>query len=223
MQADATKVITELGGTVSGSVRAPMGNADFSSFLVAAQASDAQVVAFANASSDTDNSIKQAAEFGLNKTKRLAALLIYANDIDALGLQETQGLYVTDSFYWDANDTTRAFGKRYFAQMHKMPGREQAYVYAGVLNYLRAAKAVGGEDSDKVMRQLRHGGLDVFGSHTELRADGRPLYDVSVWQVKTPAESKYPWDYMTHIATIPASQAYMPLDTKACPSAASAD
>ena len=222
MQADATKVLTSLGGSVSGSVRAPMGNADFSSFLLAAQASDADVVALANASSDTDNSVKQAGEFGLTKTKKLAALLMYTNDIESIGLNLAQGLYITDSFYWDANDASRAFAKRYFAQLHKMPGREQAYVYSGTVNYLRAVKAVG-DDSDKVMHELRQTGIDVFGTHAPLRADGRPIYDVSVWQVKSPAESKYPWDYEKHVATVPAAQAFMPMDTNACKVAATLD
>jgi branched-chain amino acid transport system substrate-binding protein len=220
LQRDATKVLEAAGGEVVGSVRAPMQTQDFASFLLEAQASSADVVAFANASVDTIASVKQAGEFGLQKTKKLAALLVYISDVHSIGLQDAQGLYATSGFYWDENEASRAFAKRFFAARNAMPTKEQANVYSGLMNYFHAIKETGSDDPDTVMKWLRGHKLDYFGAQTSLRADGRVMYDVGLYQVKAPTESKAPWDYYNKVATLPAEQAFLPLDTTLCKSAA---
>jgi len=218
LQRDATNVIQAVGGEVVGSVRAPMATNDFSSFLVQAQASEAQVVAFANASIDTINSIKQAGEFGLTKGgKKLAALLMYVSDVHSIGLANAQGLYVTSGFYWDESDKSRAFADRFMAVEHQMPTKEQANIYAGLINYFAAIKATGSDQAETVMRWLHTHTLDYFGRPVTLRIDGRVLYDLTLYQVKSPAESKAPWDYYKKIAVVPAGQAFLPLDPALCP------
>ena len=220
LQRDATKVLEAAGGEVVGSVRAPMQTQDFASYLLEAQNSSADVVAFANASLDTIASVKQAGEFGLQKTKKLAALLVYISDVHAIGLQDAQGLYATSGFYWDTNDATRAFAKRFFEVRKAMPTKEQANVYAGLTNYFRALKETNSNDPDTVTKWLRGHPLDYFGQSTSLRADGRVMYDLGLYKVKSPEESKQPWDYYTKVATLSADQAYLPLDTTLCKSAA---
>ena len=221
MQADATKVLQAAGGSVAGDVSTPMMTADFSSALIAAQASPAQVVAFANASVDTINSIKQAGEFGLSQSgKRLAALLIYISDVNSIGLATAQGLYVTSGFYWDESDASRAFADRFFAIQHAMPTKEQANIYAGLMNYFAAVKAVGSTDADATAAWLHSHTLDYFGRPVTVRADGRVLYDLTLYQVKSPAESKRPWDYYKKVTTIGAAEAFLPMDAAICKYAA---
>jgi branched-chain amino acid transport system substrate-binding protein len=221
LQRDATAVLQSAGGEVVGSVKAPMQTSDFSSFLLEAQSSTAQVVAFANASVDTINSIKQAGEFGLAKSgKQLAALLVYISDVHSIGLDNAQGLFVTSGFYWDESDAARAFAKRFFAIQHAMPTKEQANIYAGLMNYFHAVQTVGSADPDKVTAWLKSNTLDYFGRPVTLRADGRVMYDLTLYQVKSPAESHEPWDYYKKVAAVPAAQAFLPLDASLCRSAA---
>lgn len=223
LQRDASRVLADVGGEVVGSVNAPMQNSDFSSYLLAAQSSPAQVVAFANASVDTITSIKQAGEFGLaDSGKRLAALLIYISDVHSIGLANAQGLYVTSGFYWDESDASRAFSRRFFAARRAMPTKEQANIYAGLMNYFHAIKETGSDQPDTVVAWLRTHSLDYFGRPTTLRGDGRVMYDLALYRVKSPTQSRELWDYYEKIADVPAAQAFLPLDAKLCTSAAAA-
>ncbi|CAH0222587.1 hypothetical protein SRABI118_02263 [Massilia sp. Bi118] len=209
LEKDATTIIKANGGTVVGSVKHPLSASDFSSFLLQAQASKAQVLGLANAGGDFINSMKAAKEFGLTKTMKMAGLLVFINDIHTLGLNTTQGLYLADGWYWDQNDQTRAWSKRYFAKMKKQPSMLQAADYSATTNYLNAVKAVGSDDADKVMAQLRKTRInDMFAKNGEIRPDGRMVYDMYLMQVKTPKESKGPWDYYKVVSTIPGAQAY---------------
>jgi branched-chain amino acid transport system substrate-binding protein len=209
LEKDTTEVIKANGGTVLGSVKHPLGASDFSSFLLQAQASKAQVLGLADAGGDFINAVKAANEFGLTKKMKVAGLLVFINDIHTLGLNTTQGLYLTDGWYWDQNDATRAWSKRYFAKMKKEPSMLQAADYSATTNYLNAVKAVGSDDADKVMAHLKKTRInDMFAKNGEIRPDGRMVYDMYLMQVKTPKESKGPWDYYKVVATIPGSQAY---------------
>jgi len=209
LESDTSNVVKATGGTVVGSVKHPLGASDFSSFLLQAQASKAQIIGLANAGGDFINSVKAANEFGITKTAKLAGLLVFINDIHSLTPKLTQGLYLTDSWYWDTNDETRKFAKRYFEKQKKMPSSLQAADYSSALQYLMAVKAAGTDDADKVMAQLRKSKFtDVFQKNGYLRADGRVVHDMYLYQVKTPAESKYPWDYYKLVQTIPAEQAW---------------
>lgn len=217
LQAEAAKTITALGGTVVGNVRHPLNNSDFSSFLLQAQASKAQVIAFANAGSDTINSVKQAAEFGLNKDHIIVAPLVYISDIHSMGLQTAQGLTFVEGFYWDLNDDTRAWSKRFFERRKAMPTMTHAGVYSEVAHYLKAVKAAGTTDSQAVLAKMREMPVDDFFSRGgTVRKDGRMVHDMLLVQVKTPAESKYPWDYYKVLATIPGDQAFRPLAESEC-------
>ncbi|HOY35613.1 MAG: ABC transporter substrate-binding protein [Betaproteobacteria bacterium] len=218
LEKDSTKVVTDNGGQVLGSVRHPFPGQDFSSFLLKAQSSGAQVIGLANAGSDTTNSIKQAAEFGISKKQSLAGLLMFITDVHALGLKTTQGMYLTDSFYWDLNDETRAWSKRYFDKMKKMPTGIQAGQYSSVYHYLSAVKAVNSDDTAKVMAQMKKTPInDFFAKNGKIRDDGRMVHDMYLAQVKTPAESTKPWDYYKIKATIPAAEAFQPLSESRCP------
>ncbi|MFC5552126.1 ABC transporter substrate-binding protein [Massilia aerilata] len=209
LEKDATAIIKANGGSVVGSVKHPLSASDFSSFLLQAQSSKAQVLGLANAGGDFINSMKAANEFGLTKTMKMAGLLVFINDIHTLGLNTTQGLYLADGWYWDQNDQTRAWAKRYFAKMKKQPSMLQAADYSATTNYLNAVKAVGSDDADKVMAQLRKTKInDMFANNGEIRPDGRMVYDMYLMQVKTPKESKGPWDYYKVVSTIPGAQAY---------------
>jgi branched-chain amino acid transport system substrate-binding protein len=209
LEKDTTEVIKASGGTVLGSVKHPLSASDFSSFLLQAQSSKAQVLGLANAGGDFINSVKAANEFGLTKKMKVAGLLVFINDIHTLGLNTTQGLYLTDGWYWDQNDATRAWSKRYFAKMKKEPSMLQAADYSAATNYLNAVKAVGSDDADKVMAHLKKTKInDMFAKNGEIRPDGRMVYDMYLMQVKTPKESKAPWDYYKVVATIPGAQAY---------------
>jgi len=196
LQDAATRVVLANGGKVLGAVRAPLGTTDYSSFLLQAQASGAQVLGLANAGTDFSNSLKAANEFGITKTMKPAALLAFISDIHALTLQTAQGLYLTTAWYWDLNEETRGFAKRFFAKMHKEPTMDHAGYYSATLQYLNAVKAVGSTDPDLVMAQLKKTKInDMFTKNGYIRADGLMVHTMYVMQVKTPAESKYPWDY----------------------------
>lgn len=209
LEKDTTDVIKANGGKVLGSVKHPLGASDFSSFLLQAQASKAQVLGLANAGGDFINSVKAAKEFGLTSKMKIAGLLVFINDIHTLGLATTQGLYLTTGWYWDLNNDTRAWAKKYFAKMKKEPSMLQAADYSAAMTYLNAVKAIGTDDGEKVMVQLRKTKInDMFTKNGELRPDGRMVHDMYLMQVKTPAESKGPWDLYKVVATIPGAQAY---------------
>jgi branched-chain amino acid transport system substrate-binding protein len=218
LEEDTSNAVKAAGGKVLGSVRVPLNASDFSSFLLQAQSSKSKVVGLANAGGDTINSIKAANEFGLTKNQQLAGLLVFITDIHSLTLQNTQGMYVTDGWYWDYNDETRKFGRRYFEVMKKMPGMNQAGVYSVVQTYLKAVQAAGTDDADAVMAQLKKTKInDVFAKNGYIRADGRMIHDMYLMQVKKPSESKYPWDYLTVKTVIPGETAFQPLALSRCP------
>ena len=218
LEKDTADVVKAGGGTVAGAVRHPLNASDFSSFLLQAQSSKAQIVGLANAGGDTINSIKAANEFGITKNQKLAGLLVFITDIHSLGLATTQGMYLTDGWYWDLNDETRKFGRRYFDKMKKMPTMVQAGVYSSTLTYLKAVQAAGTDNADAVMAQLKKAKInDVFAKNGYIRADGRMVHDMYLMEVKKPSESKYPWDYYNLKATIPAEQAFQPLSLSRCP------
>ncbi len=218
LEKDATAVITANGGKVLGSVAHPFPGSDFSSFLLQAQASGAQVIGLANAGADTTNAIKQAAEFGITPKQSLAGLLMFITDIHSLGLKPTQGMYLTTGFYWDRNDETRAWSKRFFDKQKRMPTMVQAGQYSSIYHYLQAVKAAGTDDTGKVMAAMKKTPInDFFAKNGVIRADGRMVHDMYLVQVKKPADSKYPWDYYTIRQTIPADQAFQPLSQSRCP------
>src|SRR5215207_8498494 len=223
LERDTSAVVSANGGKVLGSVRHPINTSDFSSFLLQAQASKAKVVGLANAGGDTTNAIKQAAEFGIVAAgQKLAALLLFINDVHSLGLKTAQGLTFTESFYWDLNDQTRAWSKRFSAAANKnaMPSMTQAGNYAMVLHYLKAMEALGGNPRDgaKVVAKMKELPTDdpLFGKGP-LRADGRRIIPAYLFEVKKPEESKGPWDYYKQIATISAEDAAKPLEASECP------
>jgi branched-chain amino acid transport system substrate-binding protein len=218
LEAAATEVVKAGGGTVVGDVRVPLGTSDFSSYLLQAQGSGAQVLALANAGADTSNSLKAAAEFGLTKTMRPAALLVFISDVHAVGLDIAQGLVLTTAWYWNLNDTTRAFAKRFFEKTKKEPTFPQAAYYSATLTYLNAVKAVGTTDSDKVMEQLHKTKVnDAFVTDGVIRPDGLLEHDMYIVQVKTPAESKGDWDYYKILKTMKGEEAFGKLADSACP------
>ena len=221
LERDTAEVVVANGGKVLGSVRHPFPGTDFSSFLLQAQASKAKVIGLANAGGDTINSVKQAAEFGITQGgQNLAGLLVFITDVHALGLQTAQGLALTESFYWDQNDATRAFAKRFAPQFkNNMPTMVQAGVYAAVLHYLKAVEALKSDaDGKAVVAKMKELPTDdpLFGKGT-IRADGRHLHDMYLFEVKKPSESKGPWDYYKLRATIPAAEAFRPLKDGGCP------
>jgi branched-chain amino acid transport system substrate-binding protein len=210
LEKDTSDVVKANGGKVVGATRHPLSTTDFSSFLMQAQSSKAQVLGLANGGSDLINSIKTANEFGLHKTMRLAALMVFINDIHALGLQQTQGMYLTDGWYWDQSPESRQWARRYFEQMKKMPSMFQAADASATLTYLKAVKAVGNTDADKVMAQLRRAPInDFFAKGGVIRPDGRMVHDMFLMQVKAPGESTSPWDYYKLVKTIPGDEAYI--------------
>ncbi|MGA8709089.1 MAG: ABC transporter substrate-binding protein [Steroidobacteraceae bacterium] len=217
LQNAASKVVEANGGKNVGAVRVPLGASDFSSFLLQAQGSGAQVLGLANAGDDFGNSLKAANEFGITRKMKPAALLVFINNIDSLGLQTAQGLYLTTPWYWDLNDDTRAFGKRFFAKMKKMPTMDSAGYYSATLTYLKAVKAVGSTDADKIMAELKRAKInDMFAKGGYVRADGVMIHDMYVMQVKSPQESKYPWDYYKVIRVMKGEEAFGPI-TGQCP------
>jgi len=217
LQTAASKVVEAHGGKNLGAVRVPLAAADFSSFLLQAQASGAQVLGLSNAGSDFSNSLKAANEFGITKTMKPAALLAFITDINSLGLQTAQGLTLTTGFYWDLNPDTRAFAKRFFTKLNRMPTMDQAGAYSATLTYLKAVKATGTTDPDKVMAQLKKTRInDMFAKDGYIRADGVMVHDMYVMQVKTPQESKYPWDYYKVLRRMAGEEAFGPI-TGLCP------
>jgi len=220
LQQSATTVVTEAGGQVLGAARHPINTSDFASYLLQAQASRTQVVGLANAGGDTVNAIKAAAEFGLtrNGTQKLAGLLLYINDIHAIGLKTAQGLVLTEAFYWDMNDATRAWSRKYFDKVKKMPNMSQAGVYSSVTHYLKAVQAASTDDTAAVMKQMKSMPInDFFAKNGRIREDGRMVHDMYLFEVKKPEESKYPWDYYKLLATVPGDQAFMPAAKSQCP------
>jgi branched-chain amino acid transport system substrate-binding protein len=220
LERDTSAVVTAAGGTVAGSVKHPFPGQDFSSFLLQAQGSGAKVIGLANAGADTTNAIKQAHEFGITQAgQTLAGLLIFITDIHALGLETAQGLVLTEAFYWDLNDGTREWSKR-FAEQHggAMPTMVHAGVYGAVLHYLKAVEAAGSKDSAAVMAKIKEMPSEdpLFGKG-QVRQDGRHVHDMYLFQVKAPADSKGAWDYYKVLATIPADKAFRPLDQGGCP------
>jgi branched-chain amino acid transport system substrate-binding protein len=222
LERDTGNVVKEAGGKVLGAVRHPLNSSDFSSFLLQAQASKAKVVGLANAGGDTTNSIKQAAEFGIvSGGQKLAGLLLFITDVHALGLKTAQGLNFTETFYWDMNEQTRAFSKR-FMERHKKspPTMVHAGNYSTVLHYLKALEAMGGNPHDgvKVIEKMKSMPTDdpLFGKGT-IQPNGRKLHPAYLFEVKKPEESKYPWDYYKLVATIPANEAFTPLEKSTCP------
>jgi len=214
----AASVVKANGGTVVGDVRVPLGTSDFASYLLQAQGSGAQVLALANAGADTSNSLKAAAEFGLTKTMRPAALLVFLTDVHAVGLDIAQGLVLTTAWYWNMNDDTRAFANRFFEKTKKMPTFSQAAYYSATTTYLNAVKAVGTTDADKVMEQLHKTRVnDMFVKDAPIRADGLLEHDMYIVQVKTPAESKGDWDYYKILKTMKGEEAFGKLADSTCP------
>jgi branched-chain amino acid transport system substrate-binding protein len=217
LQEAASKVVEANGGKNIGAVRVPLSASDFSSFLLQAQSSGAQVLGLANAGGDTQNALKAAKEFGLTKTMKPAALLAFITDIHALGLESAQNLILTAAWYWDLNDDTRAFSKRFFAKVKREPTWNQAAYYSATLHYLQAVKAVGSTDPDKVMAEMKKEKInDMFAKGGYIRADGLMVHDMYVMQVKTPAESKGPWDYYKLLQTMKGEDAFGPI-TGLCP------
>ncbi|WP_422099666.1 ABC transporter substrate-binding protein [Variovorax sp.] len=208
LEADTTTVIKEKGGTVVGGVKHPLNASDFSSFLLQAQNSKAQILGLANAGGDTINSIKAAREFGINKTMKTAGLLVFLTDIHSLGLKNTEGLLHTTSWYWDLNDDTRRFANRFFEKTRRMPTDVQAADYSATTTYLKAVAAAKTTDADKVMAQLRSMKIDDFYGKGQIRADGSFIHDMYLVEAKSPAESKKPWDYLKVLKTLPGDQVF---------------
>jgi branched-chain amino acid transport system substrate-binding protein len=220
LERDTEAVVVKAGGKVLGKVRHPLNTQDFSSFLLQAQASKAKIIGLANAGGDTTNAIKQAAEFGIVKGgQNLAGLLVFITDVHALGLDKAQGLIMTETFYWDMNDKTRAFAKK-FAERNRQihPTMIHAGVYSATLHYLKAVEALKGDDGTKVIAKMKEMPTDdpLFGKGT-IRADGRKVHPAYLFEVKKPSESKGPWDYYKLRSTIPAEQAFRPIDQGDCP------
>jgi branched-chain amino acid transport system substrate-binding protein len=223
LERDTTAVVVKSGGKVLGAVKHPLNSSDFSSFLLQAQASKAKIIGMANAGGDTTNTIKQAAEFGIvSGGQKLAGLLLFITDVHALGLKVAQGLNFTETFYWDMNDGTRAFSKRFSERMKNkaMPSMVQAGVYSGLIHYFKALDALGGNPHDgaKVVAKMKEMPTDdpLFGQGS-IRADGRKIHPAYLFEVKKPEESKGPWDYYKLVGTTPADQAFRPLAESACP------
>ncbi len=218
LQADTSAVVKAAGGSIVGSVKVPLNASDFSSFLLQAQGSKAQILGLANAGGDTINSIKAANEFGVTKTMKLAGLLVFINDIHSLGLKTTQGMYLTDSWYWNQTPETRAWARRFFEKMKRMPSSVQAGDYSATLQYLTAVKAVGSDDADKVLAQLRKTKInDIFAKGGFIRDDGRMVHDMYLMQVKTPEQSTEPWDYYNVVETIKGEAAWTAKADTKCP------
>jgi branched-chain amino acid transport system substrate-binding protein len=219
LERDTAAVVQASGGKVLGQSLVPLDTADFSTYLLSAQSSRAQIIGLANAGQDTINSIKQAAEFGIIKGgQKLAGLLIFITDVHSLGLQTAQGLELTSAFYWNQNDQTRAWSRRFFTKVGHMPTMSQAGVYSAIHHYLEAVQALGSKDPNKVMAKMRVTPINDFMTHNgELRIDGRVLRDLYLFEVKSPTESKELWDYFRELRTIPANEAFRPLDQGGCP------
>jgi branched-chain amino acid transport system substrate-binding protein len=219
LEKDVSEVVKASGGQVLGAVRHPLNTSDFSSFLLQAQGSGAQVIGLANAGTDTTTSIKQAAEFGIVAGgQHLAGLLLVLSDIHALGLETAQGLVLTTGFYWDLDDESRTWSQRYYERMQRMPNMIQAGVYSSVMHYLKAVQAAGSDEGKVVAAKMKELPIkDMFARNGKVREDGRLVHDMYLARVKTPAQSKKPWDYYEIVRTIPGDQAYLPLERSPCP------
>jgi branched-chain amino acid transport system substrate-binding protein len=216
LEADATTVVKANGGTVVGSVKHPLNASDFSSFLLQAQASKAQILAMANAGGDFTNAMKAAKEFGITKTMKVAGLLVFINDVHSLGLSNTEGLQLADSWYWNQDDASRKFAKRFFEKYKRMPSSLQAADYSVTTTYLKAVQAAGTTESDKVMAELKKMKVDDFYNKGQIRADGRMIHDMYLFQVKGPKESTTPWDYYKTVAKVPGEQAFTTVAESKC-------
>src|ERR1700755_2131326 len=219
LEKDTSAVVIKTGGKVLGSVRHPLNTSDFSSFLLQAQASKAKVIGLANAGGDTINAIKQAAEFGVSKGgQKLSPLLAFVSDIDSVGLETAQGLLLAEAFYWDLNDDTRAFSKRFMERVKRVPTSAQAGVYSSVLHYLKAVKAAGTTDPAAVMKIMKDTPInDFFARNGRIREDGRMVHDMYLFEVKKPSESKGRWDDYNLLATVPGNEAFQSLELSRCP------
>jgi branched-chain amino acid transport system substrate-binding protein len=216
LEKDASAVVQERGGKVLGSARHPLNTADFASLLLRAQGSNAQVVALASAGADTVNAIKQAGQFDIMRTQKIAALHAFVTDVHSLGLEAAQGLIITSGFYWDDSDGTRDFALRFLKEHGRMPTREQAGVYSGVLHFLKAARSAKSDDAAIVNTEMRQLPVDRFGRQAVLQQNGRVAYDLGVYRVKSPAASRQPWDYYERIATVPAATAFRTAAESGC-------
>jgi branched-chain amino acid transport system substrate-binding protein len=218
LQAATTKVIEASGGKVLGAAKYPINAPDFSSLLLQAQASGAEKIGLVSVGADLDNQIKQGAEFGIGRDGKqaLVGFLVYIQDVHALGLKVAQGLDLTTGFYWDQSDESRAFAERFLAAAHQMPSRNHAAIYTAVKHYLQAIKAAGTDETAAVGKAMRAAPIDFFGHPAKMRGDGRVLYDLTLYRVKTPAESKKPWDYYAKLRDIAADQAFAPENTALC-------
>ena len=218
LEKDTTDVIKAEGGRVIGAVRHPLNASDFSSFLLQAQASKAKIIGLANAGGDMINAIKAANEFGITKNQKLAALLVFINDIHSIGLPVAQGMLLTEAFYWDANEETRKWSRRFFEKHKRMPNMAQAGTYSAITHYLKAVQASGTDETAAVMAKMKALPVnDFMTKNGQIREDGRLIREMYVFEVKKPSESNYPWDYYKLKATIPAEQAFLPLSRSVCP------
>ena len=220
LQQSASEVVKEAGGKVLGAAKHPSNASDFSSFVLQAQNSGAKVIGLANSGGDTVNAIKTAQEFGLMSSgkQKMAALLMFINDVHAIGLQGAQGLLLSEAFYWDLNDQTRTWSRRYFAKTKRMPNMIQAGAYSSTMHYLQAIQATGTDDTAAVMAKMKATPInDFFAKNGRIRADGRMVHDMYLFEVKKPAESKGPWDYYKLVGTVAADQAFMPISKSSCP------
>jgi len=219
IERDTGEVVKAAGGKVLGSVKHPLNTPDFSSFLLQAQGSKAKIIGLANGGGDTINAIKQAGEFGIVAGgQNLAAIVMFISDVHSLGLKQAQGLIITEAYYWDLNDQTRAFGKRFLDRMKRMPTMNQAATYSATLHYLKAAQAAGTKDTKPVLAKMRDTPVrDAFTDNGVLREDGRMVHSMFLFEVKTPEESKGPWDYYKLRAEVPGDQAFRPLKDGGCP------
>jgi branched-chain amino acid transport system substrate-binding protein len=216
LEADASTVVKANGGTVAGTVRHPLNASDFSSFLLQAQTSKADVLALANAGGDFTNAMKAAREFGINKSMKIAGLLVFINDVHSLGLANTEGLQLADSWYWNQDDASRKFAKRFFEKYKRMPSSLQAANYSATTTYLKAVQAAGTTDADKVMATMKSTKVNDFYSKGQIRADGRMIHDMYLYQVKGSKESTTPWDYYKLVAKVPGEQAFTTVAESKC-------
>ncbi|WP_375778194.1 ABC transporter substrate-binding protein [Bradyrhizobium sp. ma5] len=218
LEKDTSEIVTAAGGKVLGSVRVPLNSSDFSSFLLQAQSSKAKVIGLANAGQDTTNSIKQAAEFGIVRGgQKLAGLLMTLAEVNGLGLEAAQGLVLTEGFYWDHDDKTRAFSERFFKRTGRMPSMIHAGTYSATLSYLKAVKAAGTKDSDAVAKKLKELPVDDAFAQGKVQENGRMVHDMYLFEVKKPSESKKPWDYYKQLAVVPGDQAFPRAKDSGCP------
>lgn len=218
LERDTSRIVSEAGGKVVGTVRAPLNSSDFSSFLLQAQSSKAKIIALANAGQDTTNAIKQAAEFGIfRQGQKLAGLLMTVSEVHSLGLEAAQGLVLTEGFYWDRDDRSRAFSERFFKRTGRMPNMNHAGTYSATLSYLKAVKAAGTKNAEAVSRTLKELPVDDAFANGKVLANGRMVHDLYLFEVKKPSESKKPWDYYRQLAVVPGDQAFSSAQESGCP------